>query len=481
MASSIDIKPELRLPELRKWVYDQIRPVATRQGTWKKVDHLLYYLDLAFFNLRPHKRPFVGIIPGYKNGEEYCFLPASFNGRALRDGLGGSTGDYKRYMRLFWDFPEDAAGYSKPLKLTKPYVLNDQTRRQLSEYWRSLEPGEVVDRSSGNIITAADLPKNGVVRSSYSQVVVPSLITFDLDRLNRTITDQELRGGILGERLLRLAQQPRFLTTLRWLWAARKWIISLGGIPNLYADFRADQEPTESNGRLHGMGELHLQRLKKPARRLLYAGTRWWDVDFASCHPTIMFALGRRYGLEMPILADYLTHRQAWHNELSEYLEKPIGRMKTVMTSTVYGQILSTSPHSSLTHKIGKQGVRKLREHSRYMALREELEVARYLIVQHHTQGDRVVNVVGKVRPMVNPKGRKVKVRKLVSLVLTGYEQFALNVALEGDDDVLVLMNDGWVSRTERNIQELEQRISIRSREVFGFDLGLRIEQQQFQ
>lgn len=75
--ASIDIKPELRLPALRKWVHDTIRPVATRQGTWQKVDHLLYYLDLAFFNLRPHKRPFVGITPGYANGEEYFFLPAS--------------------------------------------------------------------------------------------------------------------------------------------------------------------------------------------------------------------------------------------------------------------------------------------------------------------------------------------------------------------------------------------------------------------
>lgn len=479
MASPIDIKPELRLPDLRKWVYDQVASII-RQGRQAKSDHLLYYLDLAFFNLRPHKRPFVGTIPGYVNGEQYFFRPASFKERGLRKGLGGSTGDYKRYIRLFWDFPEDAAGYSKPLKLTKPYVLNDQTRRQLTDYWRSLEPGEVIDRSSGKTITAADLPKSGVIRSSYSSVVVPSLITFDLDHLNRTIAAQEQRGGILGERLP-LPQRSRFLTTLHWLWAVRKWVISFGGVPNLYHDYRADQLPTDSNGRLHGTGELHLQRLKKPARRLLYADTGWWDVDFVACHPTIMLALGRHYRLEMPILEEYLTHRQTWHNELSEYLEKPVGRMKTLMTSTAYGQNLNPSPYSSLTKQIGSDGVLKLRKHARYMALREELEAARHLIVEHHTQGDRVVNVVGKERPIVNSKGRKVRVRKLVSLVLTGYEQFALNVALENDVDALVLMNDGWVSRTERNIQELEQRTSVRSCEIFGFDLGLRIEQQQFQ
>jgi len=480
--------PTLKIPELHIWVERQVRSL-TRQGVQKKTEKLVWMLSQSYFRLYPHKRPLSSpriTIPG----RDQFFWGTSFHVKDLLKSFGGSHGNYKQYLILFWDFVPDNTGYDDGGKkkkgkkkrpgLTKVYVLKKRISKILDGFWSSCTSEDVIDKNTDQRITSKDLPINGICRTSYSTLTVPSLITFDRDRLDESICTEETQ-------LTDPSGFPRYkrIQTLRSLYQVRKWIISFGGIPNLYQDYK--QTPTEKNGRLYGIGELHLQRLKRDVRRIMYQGTGWWDYDFISCHLNIVQSLGRGYGVDTLVLDEYLRKRKYYNKRLSPEIGVPVDKMKRVVNSFLYGQPVSTSLYNSLYNKTlrrDKESLNRIRDHGFLTCLRCDLRNVRDEVIRRHTQGDEIVNVLEKRRSIYKVsntgKLKKVSDRKLFSHILTGYEGWSLNTVCQDFTDVKVLLYDGWVCENQRDVSELEQRIIQYSTVKFGFPLRLRIKSEQY-
>lgn len=260
---------------------------------------------------------------------------------------------------------------------------------------------------------------------------------------------------------------------------ARKWLISFGGLPNLYADF--DDAPSEKNGRLYGIGEFNVQRFPRRARALLLSVTDWWDYDLAAAHPTISVELARAYHVPTPTLDDFLANRAERQVELAEECDLPPKTMKRIMTAVLFGQRLSTHPSSSLRKQIGKEGVRRLQQSVYYHAIREELRDARGVIVQRSTIDGRIVNAVGKVALVVDDAGKKVQsTHTLLSHILTGIEQLMVNAACEGESGLVALIHDGWISMGQMDVKKAEARMQAEAREKLNLNLRMHIKAEQF-
>ena len=461
----------LALPALNGYVRQEVQSL-TKRNVERKTRHLVRILNLAYFRCRPHKRPLAyGDIPGY-NAFEQMMSASAFTARELRKGLGGSTGDYTKYMRLFFDFVPGNSGYSRNRRITKGYVLKPSTVAVLNDCWRSTEPGVVVD-DTGRPLDSTFYPANGLDGVS-SSITVPALITLDRVQLNERITAEETAAAAIGDGLMKIPVRARHAVALRWLYLVRKWVITFGGVPNCYRDVRKDG--SLGSGRLFGIGELHLQRLKKTARRLCYHGTGWWDYDFVACHPRLFLNLANAVDHECPFLRDYLDHRATISEEWAEDLDLPTSKIKRLINAMIYGQPISESPHSSLCQLIGKDGVQRVKQNLYYAAIWGEIREARTIIIDRHTKGDVVINAVGRERrPLGNEKGKRTRATKLLSHILNGYERWALEIACGERDDVLVLMHDGWVSRTERNTKEIGRQIRKQSKKRFSFQLHLKV------
>lgn len=468
-------RPHLRFPALETWVSSS---VVARQGEAKKTRYLCRLLSLAFFLERPHEHPLLHAPSPSDSGALSSSLFAStFSARDLRNNLGGAHADYQKYLRPFFDFIEQNQGYNKQRGLTKGYLLRPATLTELRECWAGDGTVEVVDENTNKTFTVADLPQNGICQTSYSKLQIRSLVTFPQEHIDKIITEEEAAQIDEYGSGLHISQRRRRVKALRHLYRVRQWVRCLGGVPNLYADYKAD--PTDSNGRLYGIGDVHLQRLPRAARKLLYRGTGWWDFDFEACHWSILHSLAKGYGLDTPVLDDYLGERKALNEQIAEDLEVPVAKMKRVMNSTLYDQPLSKSPHTSLYSTIGPDAIDRLVEQDYYLWLRDELKsVIRPVILANHLRGDFVVNAVGKELSMT-AAGKNTPARKLLSHILTGYEAWALNVVCDKQHDLIALMHDGWVTENPRDKQQLQQLVSNQATNQFRLPITLSIKVQQ--
>ena len=112
--------------------------------------------------------------------------------------------------------PENHA-YSQERRLTKVYMLKPAVATILNEFWRADGGALVFDVDTEERLTHADFPPNGILRSSHSQVSVPSIVPVDLAKLNSTIAREEegMDAAILGIR-------HRRAFTLRALYLTRQ-------------------------------------------------------------------------------------------------------------------------------------------------------------------------------------------------------------------------------------------------------------------
>jgi len=465
----------LRLPTLDDWVRSC---VVARQGKDKKIHFLSRLLSLAFFLERPHADLLHISFPSKAGAMNGLLFASTFYSRDLRKHLGGSHGDYQMYLRPFFDFSERNDGYDKQRRITKAYLLNAETLKTLLKFWAGDGPAKIIDAGNEKTFTSADLPENGICQTSYSTLQIRPLVEFSHDHIDRTIQDEQAAQVDEYGSGLHISVRRRRVKALRHLYRVRQWVRCLGGVPNLYSDYGTN--PTDGNGRLYGLGELHLQRLPRAARKLLYQGTGWWDFDFEACHWSILRSLAIGYGLDAPVLDDYLSDRKHLNEQIADDLEVPVAKMKRVMNSTLYGQPLSKSPHCSLYATIGPAAIDRLMEQDYYLWLRDELKNNIWpVIIDKHRLGDVVVNAVGKELNMTVAENTT-PARRLLSHILTGYEAWALNLVCKNHQDLIALMHDGWVSENPRDKQHLENFIANQATTQFGFPITLKIKEQQY-
>ena len=469
--------PTLRLPALNAWVRTVVAPLA-RQGKTAKTRFISRLLTDSYLLRHLHRSPHITFVLLHPSAltDPYVFASA-YSSRDLRDHLGGAHAPYMTYLTPFWHFDPSNYGYSKFGGITKPYVLNAITIAKLDELWGNSNPGEVIDRDTGVPLSSAALPFNGVCKTSYSQITIRPLVTFDRAHVNAVIHRQEAAvPGNLGLRRQRVL-------ALRFLYVIRKWLLTFGGVPNLYRDY--DTLPADGNGRLTGIGGLSLQTIPRGARRLLYSGLGWWDFDFQSCHLSILHSLCNGLKLNTPALDDYMGDKAGADALLADELEVPVKRMKRVMNALLYGQSIANNPHSSLYDLIGTDAIDQLQLSIYYRWLKDELTHVRKQIIAAHQLGDVIRNAVGKelATEGIDPKTGKVKRlsnARLLSHILTGYEAWALDLVCRDQDDLVVLMHDGWVAERDRDVTLPEQLIHQESTKHLMTPLTLRIKMEQY-
>ncbi len=467
------ISARIAIPQMNSWIRDVIS-AHTRQGVEEKTIYVARLLNESYFGLRRHRSPLrFGQIHGRSRMEQQLF-GVGISVLELRSKLGAADGVYRKIMAEFFDFNARNAGYSSRGRQTKCYLLSVAAIARLDACWSDESSAEIVDGWSGGLARRDRLPVNGVVRTSFSKLRVPSLIGFQLEDVNARVSRLEQILGAGGGLLVGRVRAETI--ALRWLYAVRKWIRCVGGVLNTYADYREDAPKSSGSGRLFGLGQLHLQRLPRSARAHLFAGTGWSDYDFVSCHPTILRSMGRSYELDHPLLDDYVENRLQVAEELAEDLEIPIGKVKRLVNALFYGMSLSTRKTSALAGIVGSFETRRRVCRSLYIvALRAEIRSIRSEAIKRHTTGRTLVNAVGKrlaLRERTGESDRATPPKRLLSFVVTGVEAWALNAICEGRTGVLVLSHDGFLSADEVDTVAAERRI----KELSEAELGMRLE-----
>jgi hypothetical protein len=221
--------------------------------------------------------------------------------KALR--VGKNKGAHIELLREFFEFPEGNRGYSRDRKQTKAYRLRSEVRDALHEVYCAAEPLPVlIEDDDGNEIVVP-LPDNG---SPVESLCIPPILPVSVDAVNKAIATVERWITETAPTWPLDPQKPSKSTlddALRFLYACRKWIVSVGGLPNLYTRQR--------NGRL-GPSGFHVISLPARVRHLLFAESGLWDYDLNSCHWRIFSSVAASMGIDTPHVHDYIDDREGW-------------------------------------------------------------------------------------------------------------------------------------------------------------------------
>jgi hypothetical protein len=465
------LNPQLRLPALREEIYAVVVGLVGGEKTRQRRTDGLYQLLLeAYRGYNAHKAP--------TRQEE--MLASSFQATHLA-GLLGKNKDksgesaYKKFLKPYFEFDGRNEGYSKTKGETKRYTLRKDAIRLVE---RCLDMGGAVwCADSGLELTPEDFPPNGILRTNYAILQVPSLVS---------LNSMAVREGLdeLGEEMrtcpLHLIQQTHL--------AFRQAKLGLGysdalgaGIPNLYQDHKANQDPEEGSGRLFGVGGFSLQGSRKEARRVLLTGRDLWDYDFASCHQALMASLARAAGLKAPVIEDYIANKSDHFKRLAPIAGTTEATLKEVFLAAGFGAKMTTSTKSTLGSLVGYKGAEAFLKDDFVRAFLAEIGHLGKALLTWSASGNGVErwgpdgfhNAVGKHLPLVETDGRKTNKGQRLSHLLTGYEAWVLNAVLEGEKPE-VLCFDGWIGPKVETAR-LEEKIREASFASFGFPLEMKL------
>lgn len=381
----------------------------------------------------------------------------SFSYQYLRKHLGD---DYKRYLTPFYDFPVDNSGYAKERQLTKKYRLKPDVRETIESAHHSCSESAKVITKKGRTLKRHELPKNGIT-GSYSTISVPSVVPIDPAVLDETIA-QVLE--VIAPLRESARHADRLERTLAQLLEARRWITTLGGIPNLYRQF--------SNGRLGAKHPFHLINVTREARLLLLRGQGLYDYDFSAAHLTILRDLANGYGCKTPTLDDFLEDRQVLYQFIEETFEIPPEDSKRFLLSFIYGAELPPNPHSENTEMLGYENQRILSQFPEIEQIHQEIrEAGKVVIKKARTAATRDGRVTLNVLGLPTAETR---IAKRLSHLLMGYEALMLDSICRDLDDISCVIYDGWIGR-DQDVTRLEEKIEVQSTQELGFPIKLQI------
>jgi hypothetical protein len=371
----------------------------------------------------------------------------SFSSRTLLRELGL---DYQDFLKSFYSFVPGNLGYSKTAKATKTYQLKPRVEDAIQDAYRVCSTGGVVV-SSNRVLTSKSLPANGV-GSDRSSLTVPSVIPVDLPTLNETIRMVDAR----------LAFTPDLRVPSNQLLWCRLWVLTLGGVPNLYVD--------RPDSRLGPTGELHLIPISRQTRYLLLRGKGLYDFDFSGCHLSIFRSLASHFGVVTPRLEDYLTSKAQVHQIVGEDFGVGSSAFKEFLLSLLYGGSLTPHPNTSNTQLLGYEKHELLSRSEWIREFYEEIKTGCGTILENHPphllDGKRVTQNVRGALTGATKKGSR------LYHILVGYESYCVEVACRDFHDNVVLIYDGWIS-PDRDCHAIEESIRRQSQQDFGFPLEM--------
>jgi hypothetical protein len=343
----------------------------------------------------------------------------------------------------------------------------------LNAVYRGNEPLPVLVYDENGTETSLDtLLNNGLPRAFANRFALPSVLRVPLSQIDRAIG--RVTGWIekFGD-TMHLDPAKRDGMTLgeaqRILYTARKWTVSLGGLPNLYKE--------QSHGRL-GPTCFHLITMPSPLRRLLYEGSAMVDYDLTSCFWSIFQSLGRALSFGTPTVDDYVGSKAEWHHMWAHSTgHRNGGDFKAVAASWLTGGTLSASTKTESGRRLGSSAMQALGGQPATKALYNEIQHGMKRIVREvlrvETDGTEKVflNAVGKplqLKPSASDFGR------LCSHALTGYEQFAIREMCGQVVGLQAIIYDGFLAPAQP-VAPLEEQVRTRSKEVLGVALDVRL------
>jgi hypothetical protein len=255
----------------------------------------------------------------------------------------------------------------------------------------------------------------------------------------------------------------------RILHTTRKWVVSLGGLPNLYRE--------QSHGRL-GPSGFHLITMPGRLRRLLLQGSGMIDYDLASSFWSIFVSLGKALSFPTPNADEYLNSKPAWH----DLWVRATGHgnpddFKAVAVSWLTGGRLSPSPRTESGRRLGASAMVALSGDPAARALYKEVQHGMKRIV--HDALTSETDGIEKVR--INAVGKRLTLARssadfarLSSHALTGYEQFAIRAMCEQVVGLQAIIYDGFIAPAQP-VEPLEEQVRRRSYEALGVTLDVRL------
>jgi hypothetical protein len=210
---------------------------------------LVELLGMSYERRRPHTSD--------RNADSF---DRDFLVKGLRVSPRGAA--YGRLLEPFYEFPKGNFGYSKDLGTTKAYRLHGGALRALHAVYRGDEALPVIAYDEdGNQVGLDTLAINGIDRHLRGSLSMPSVLPIPLSQIDGALG--KVTGWIerLGETMYLDPAKPGSTTLVeaqRTLYTARKWVVSLGGLPNLYRE--------QSHGRL-GPDGFHLITMRSEAAR----------------------------------------------------------------------------------------------------------------------------------------------------------------------------------------------------------------------
>lgn len=462
MALRLELLPELleRLPALRT---DQLETHG-RKHVAERQQFIASLLCRSYSRRFPHK-----VEPGAD-----CFS-AEFLGSGLRCPRG-----YEPLLAPFYDFPFGSQGYSRALRLTKPYKLKPDVLHAVADVFEGDAPAPIVHDSGNGTepvpLDKADLfGKVNLIPDLRPEVLVPRLLPLSVAQVSRALQRVEAWITKHGEAAPLDPLKPDSLTLFEarcMLAVIRKWVVSFGGyLPNFYN--------VAANGRCTPReGPPHLISTPKVLRRLLYEGTDIMDYDIVACHPSIFVSLGKHYSLDTSCVESYIENRAAWFTRFAAVSKlPPTTDFKPLVNSWFTGGSLSPSLMTESGRTYGKPAMRRLAKDERAVALRKEIATGMKWLLKHAAKWDSangqrtLTNAVGCELVL---KGKRGDSGRAYSHYLTGYEQFAIRQMCSRTASLQAVIYDGFIAKP-LNTAMLEKHVQVASRQHFGFSLGLRL------
>lgn len=216
----------------------------------------------------------------------------------------------------------------------------------------------------------------------------------------------------------------------------------------------------DTGGRL--FEENHLQETTRRVRSIALAGM--WDYDISNCHFTLIAQLAERIGLETPWIDDYLANKSARRSGICNILEVASGTtvdegdVKAGIIALAYGMSLYRS--KSLSKIFRDQRVANAFSVNPWIrAIHDEVLMCRRALLKPFktkSGGYLITNAQG-FRQSFGAR----EYGRALSFLVTGVESAILDQVLQGwGSEIVLCIHDGWVSRTELPVREIEERIA---------------------
>jgi len=399
--------------------------------------------------LKSHQHHIAKMLWDYANNR---YRHSKYEGAAFpveyMDALWGNRNTRNRVVRDFFDNIQGGndshliSSYTPCDFLGKVLVefLEDQTPIDLMVEGKRmrLPPNPILSRA------ASDDPEVTHAKKSKWQGVNPSphmpVNQTALQEFSRKTADARQRMSAL--RLLKLSRNT----------------MCLGQIPVLYEQ--------KSTGRLTEV----LFSLQSNEREVISAALHgMWDYDLQNAHFSIFSAWAKKLGHATPVVDQYVRHKAEIRIELRDHCQSNLDDIKQSLISLMYGAPLNANPKfASIPKRLGVAEAKLFISHPLVISLKKEISsIGKYIVEDTHTSRGCYVNAMGIEPPSITGATAKFN---LLSHALQGVEALALKtVVTEHQQDILLCMHDGWVSRTKLDRKQLQDSIF----RATGFDLGI--------